>query len=236
MATSCYLVSVFSVSFLLLMVFLVHISFVCLWMSKRQEKGFSNKKTLAFQKANGPKSITKSGLHAFLYSIIWCGSNFVGKMPFHFVRCLLYKNIFKMKIGDRSSIYHGCEIINPWGVSVGVGSVIGIENKIDGRGRVFIGDNVNLSHQVNIWTMQHDPNSEFFAPVIGSVQIGDYVWIGNRVTILPGVKLGRGAVVASGAVVTKNVEEYAIYGGVPAKKIGIRNSDLNYKIKIMPIL
>lgn len=51
------------------------------------------------------------------------------------------------------------------------------------------------------------------------VEIGDDVWIGNRVIILPGVKIGKGCILASGSVITKDVEPYSVMGGVPAKLI-----------------
>ena len=59
--------------------------------------------------------------------------------------------------------------------------------------------------------------------------IDDYVWIGIGVIVLQGVHIGKGAVVCAGAVVTKDVGEYEIVAGVPAKKIGERNKDLDYK-------
>jgi len=55
--------------------------------------------------------------------------------------------------------------------------------------------------------------------ILAPVEIGDYVFIGPRVTIMPNVKIGKGAVVAGGAVVTKDVEDFTIVGGVPAKLI-----------------
>jgi len=64
------------------------------------------------------------------------------------------------------------------------------------------------------------------APVI----IEDYAWVSSRTTLLPGVTIGKGAVVAAGAVVTKSVEPYTVVGGVPAKKIGERSKELNYKL------
>jgi acetyltransferase-like isoleucine patch superfamily enzyme len=62
------------------------------------------------------------------------------------------------------------------------------------------------------------------SPVI----IDDYVWVGINATVLQGVRIGEGAVVAAGAVVTKNVEPYTIVGGIPAKQIGVRTKNLDY--------
>lgn len=60
------------------------------------------------------------------------------------------------------------------------------------------------------------------------VKIHGRVWISCRTIILPGVTIGEGAVIAAGAVVTKDVELYSIYGGIPAVKIGERNRNLIY--------
>ncbi len=64
-------------------------------------------------------------------------------------------------------------------------------------------------------------------PIIPSTIIENDVWIGYRVTVMAGVKIGRGAVIASGSVVTKNVEPYAVVAGVPAKKISARFDDID---------
>lgn len=53
-------------------------------------------------------------------------------------------------------------------------------------------------------------------------EIGEYAWVCSRSIILPGIKIGRGAIIASGAIVTKDVPDYAIVGGVPAKILGHR--------------
>jgi len=66
------------------------------------------------------------------------------------------------------------------------------------------------------------------------VVVGDYVWIGARATILPGVTIGRGAVVAAGALVSRDVPPYAVVGGVPAKVIGERARDLRYTLNFRP--
>ena len=70
----------------------------------------------------------------------------------------------------------------------------------------------------------------FMASKGGLVVIIDRAWISCRVVILPGVTVGEGAVVAAGAVVTKNVPPYTIVAGVPAKEVGKRTKDLRYKL------
>ncbi|MHB8134986.1 MAG: acyltransferase [Anaerolineaceae bacterium] len=81
-----------------------------------------------------------------------------------------------------------------------------------------------------IWTLQHDPQSPNFESIGGPVIIEDYAWVSSRVTILPNVRIGKGAVVAANALVTKDVPPYTIVGGVPAKVIGERTKDLKYHL------
>ena len=88
------------------------------------------------------------------------------------------------------------------------------------QGGIVIGDGTLIGHNVVIATINHDldPRKErknHYAPVV----IGSHVWIGSNATILPGVTVGEWAVVAAGAVVTKDVEPYTVVGGVPAKFI-----------------
>jgi len=133
-----------------------------------------------------------------------------------------------MKIKKNVVIYYGFEIRKPWAIEINDNSVIGYKCVLDGRNGIYIGKNVNISSEVMIWTMQHDYNEEGFGPVGGKVSIGDYAWLSTRCIILPGVTVGEGAVVAAGAVVTKDVEPYTVVGGVPAKKIGDRTRRLSY--------
>lgn len=82
-----------------------------------------------------------------------------------------------------------------------------------------------------IWTSQHDIHSENMATIEEKVEIGDYVFIGPRSIIMPGVKIGKGAIVAGGSVVTKDVATMKIVAGVPAKEIGERRTkNLDYKL------
>lgn len=151
-------------------------------------------------------------------------------IPFHSIRNFCYR-ICGVKIGKNSFIHMGARFYFPAGVEIGQGSIIGDHAFLDGRAPLIIGNNVDIASQVLIYNSQHDIHSEGFAPTDGAVEINDYAFIGPRAIILPGVKIGRGAVVAAGAVVTSNVKEYEIVGGVPAKPIGERkNKNLHYKL------
>ena len=77
-------------------------------------------------------------------------------------------------------------------------------------------------------------NDPFFRDCPAPIEIDDYAWIGSRATVLPGVKIGKGAVVAAGAVVTKDVTPYLVVGGVPARPLGTRSTDLRYEIRFRP--
>lgn len=88
------------------------------------------------------------------------------------------------------------------------------------QGGIVIGDGALIGHNVVLATINHDldpvkEHKNHYAPI----HIGNHVWIGSNVTILPGVTLGEWAVVAAGAVVSKDVEPYTVVGGVPAKVI-----------------
>lgn len=82
--------------------------------------------------------------------------------------------------------------------------------------------------------MEHDVNDDYHIDIGADVIIEDYVWTASKVTILPGVRIGRGAVVASCALVNKDLPPMAIVGAVPAKIIGERKSGLKYKFNYKP--
>ena len=83
-------------------------------------------------------------------------------------------------------------------------------------------------------TSNHLKDDPYFGVEDKPITIEDYAWVGSRATVLPGVTIGRGAVVAAGAVVTKDVPAYAVVGGVPAKVIGERAKDLRYNLSFQP--
>ena len=154
----------------------------------------------------------------------------IGYFPSHIVRRFFYK-ISGMKIGTSSTIHTGARFYKPSNISIGKGTIIGEQVVLDGRDKLVIGNNVDIATGVMIYNAQHNIEDPNFLAQSAPVKIDDYVFIGPRSIILPGVIIGKGAVVAAGSVVTKNVSEFEVVGGVPAKLIKTRNiKDLHYKL------
>ena len=149
-------------------------------------------------------------------------------IPFWSIRRLYLKSI-GTSIGNKSLIMRHNTIISPRGLTIGNNSHINQGCIIDARGKIAIGSSVSISHRVSIMTGGHDYQSRNFLGKYKSVFIDDYVWIGVGASILQGVHIGKGAVICAGAVVSKDVAPYSVVGGIPAKKIGERRHDLDYK-------
>mgnify|MGYP003588811200 FL=1 len=155
---------------------------------------------------------------------------FIGFIPLHFVRKFFYL-ISGINMPWDSTIHIGANFFKPANISIGHDTIIGDHCFLDGRAPLKIGNHVGIASQVLIYNDEHDINSDNYGNSFGPVEIGDYVFIGPRAIILPGVKIGKGAVVAAGAIVTKDIPEFEIWAGIPAKKINDRKIDKpNYKL------
>ena len=111
------------------------------------------------------------------------------------------------------------------GISIGKGSGLGVNCLV--HGPLEIGEKVMMGPDVVILTHTHNIDRTDIpmgdqGSRVAKVTIGNDVWIGMRSIIMPGVKIGNGAVIGAGAIVTKDVPDYAIVGGVPAKIIKYR--------------
>jgi len=133
-----------------------------------------------------------------------------------------------LKIGKGSFIMRQVYIMSANKLQIGQYSHVNRGCLLDARGGLTMGDNVSVSHNVQLLSGGHDAQSSNFIGQFRPIKIEDYAWLGAGCIILQGVHIGKGAVVAAGAVVTHDVEDYAIVGGIPARKIGNRNHELNY--------
>ncbi|WP_309304071.1 DapH/DapD/GlmU-related protein [Arthrobacter sp. CJ23] len=130
---------------------------------------------------------------------------------------------------DRNASLLGSAVIRSVGegISIGNGASVGAFNVIHGGGGVTIGRDALLGPFVAIYSENHqfeDPKTpiRLQGHIRKPVEIGHDVWIGAHAVVLAGVSIGDGAIVAAGAVVTKDVPARTIVGGVPAKVIGVR--------------
>lgn len=157
----------------------------------------------------------------------------VSYIPSHHIRDWIYKNIYLVKMAPNSIIYFGAEIRGSYNLKIGKGAIIGDKAVLDARvGGIEIGENVQLGSFVKLWTDSHDMNDPYFRGTPGKrgpIKIGNRAWLGPNVTVIHSVTIGEGAVIAAGSVVTKDVEPYAVMGGIPARKFGERSHDLRYE-------
>jgi len=147
------------------------------------------------------------------------------KLPITLFENVFIRNKNKIKFGKNITIYHNC-FISPVELTVGDNCNLGVNNFICGK--VKIGNNVSIGPNVNIPGANHNIKTRESIRTSGNEMKGtiikDEVWIGGNSSVLDGVTIDKGAVIGAGSVVTKNIPEYAIVAGVPAKIIGFRKN------------
>jgi len=141
---------------------------------------------------------------------------------------LLLARLFLCSCG-KLRVYEGVTFWYPYRIKIGNDVTLNEWVYLSGFGGLTIGNHVRIGHRVSIVTSNHmhlDIDTPTFRQglVASPVVVEDNVWIGCNATILKGVQIGRGAIIAAGAVVTKNVTPFAIVGGVPARVISSRAS------------
>ena len=134
-----------------------------------------------------------------------------------------------VSISDYAVIKEGsriCACNENASITIGRNTTIGFHTFIFASESITIGDDCLIAPFVYLVDSDHGiAKNQLINEQTNStsaIEIGDDVWVGTGAKILKGVKIGNGAVIAAGSVLSKNVEPYEIYGGVPAKKIGDR--------------
>lgn len=168
----------------------------------------------------------------FYLLIYYCFATYLPMQPipgyklFYRIRYFLVKRIL-LKCGDKVIVKNKCYFGNGSKLSVGNYSQLGQNLRVSGP--VTIGDYVMMGPDIVIMAVTHDI-SDLSKPMLDPtnpsiekpVVIGNNVWIGTRVIIMPGVEIGSNSIIGSGAVVTKSFPENSIIAGVPAKFIKVR--------------
>lgn len=180
--------------------------------------------------ANRPTTISPldfviHGVYFFIYGFLKYLPSPVGD----WLRYLATKPFIKSMGTVR--LYEGVTLWYPYRISLGDNVTLNEWVYISGFGSCSIGNGVRIGHRTSIISADHifaDPETPIYKQslVAAPVVIEDDCWIGCNVTILKGVRIGRGAVVAAGAVVVKDVAPLTIVGGVPARPIGVRGNSV----------
>lgn len=177
-------------------------------------------------------SISKafSSVYVVLYKVAFV----VAKMRTYFVTMNM------RTVGEGVVIERGSLFAHPYNVEIGNNVYINFNAKIlnTHHSHLYIGNDVIIGPELqcifsNINHTNTDVPLRKAKRTYQSIIIEDDVWIGTRVTILPGVTIGKGSVVGAGAVVTKDIPPYTIVGGVPARMIKNRREQAKIKAEII---
>lgn len=156
-------------------------------------------------------------------------NTFFCRIPSYWTRRFILRHLYQMTLSNNTNIHSRVTLFNPWRIVAGNGSNVQMMSFLDGRGGITIGSNTDITIGVKIFSEDHNPQSSGYETRPRPVMIGNDVFIGSFAIILPGISVGDGAVIGAGSVVTKNVEEYSIVAGNPARRIGMRTRSLDYR-------
>ena len=190
-----------------------------------------------------PHEWAGGGVKAVLVAAVaYLTNGLIARIPSYTLRHLWYRRVLGVRIGRGSALAMGqffwffsLSQVRRDGFVIGPDSLINRGCVLDARGPLRIGAHVSISPNVVILTTQHSIDDPAFLTTTRPVRIGDYAWIGMRAMIMPGVTIGEGAVVAAGAIVTRDVPPYTVVGGSPARPIGKRNGPMRYRIHFRPL-
>ena len=173
---------------------------------------------------------------------LYVTNELVANVPSATLRHSWYRRVLGIEMAEGAKVFmhvtmsvRGRPKADRGGISIGRNSLINQHCWIDGRGGLRIGANVNISRGVWFLGGDHNIDDPAFTTRFAPTEVGDRAFLGCRAQILAGVKIGEGAVVAAGALVTKDVPAYAVVAGVPARVVRTRRRDLHYELTYSPM-
>lgn len=165
--------------------------------------------------------ISKAGRS--LWGIVYFCFFFPSFRTMHSWRAFLLR-CFGAQLGKHCRIYRRAKIWAPWNLHCDDVVFIADDAEIYNHALVTIGSHAVISQQAYICTGTHDINDSAFPLIAKPITIGARAWICARATVMPGTDVGVGAVLALGSVATHTLLPWTVYAGVPAKPIGVRQS------------
>jgi len=164
----------------------------------------------------------KNKIRRFIWQIVWLVLCRFSPTIFHSWRTTILK-LFGAKIGNKNFIYPNIKIWAPWLLETEDVVTIGPGVEIYNPGGVFLGDHSILSQDSFLCGATHDYNSIDYTYIAKKIIVKRYSWISARAIVLPGVTCGEGSVLGAGSVAARDLDEWTIYSGNPARIIKERN-------------
>jgi len=138
--------------------------------------------------------------------------------PMHAWRSFLLR-AFGATMGKSCHIYPGAKIWAPWNLICGYQATIADGVTVYNPKTVTLGTHAIISQDAYLCGATHDYENPNFPLISSEISIGAFAWVCARATVQPGVSMGEGAVLALGAVATRDLEAWSVYAGIPARKI-----------------
>lgn len=164
-------------------------------------------------------TITRKVIDYLRFMHMGFGNHIVAHIPSYFIRRVLYKYVMFVKMGKHSHIQMGVRMYSPHKIKIGDNCSIGNNSLLDARRHIEIGNNVDIAGYVKILTLGHNLDSLTYETIGDKVIIEDHASVFTGASILPGLIIKEGSVVALDAVLSKSTEAWSIYAGNPAKLI-----------------
>ena len=161
---------------------------------------------------------TRNKIKRLIWAISWLFLCRYTPAPLHAWRIMILK-AFGAKIGKSNFIYPNCKIWAPWLLETEDVATIGPNVEIYNPGGFFLGHHAILSQDSYLCGATHNYNSIGFTYIKRAIRIDAYAWICAKAIVLPGVRCHEGSVLAAGAITSKDLQPWSVYGGNPAVKI-----------------
>lgn len=166
----------------------------------------------------------------FIYAIIALFNWFMRWAPGFAIRRGLLRG-FDVCVASSSYVHRGLRLSAKGRLSIGAYTVLNRDCFLDNRMGICIGNSVSIAHGCRIYTLGHDIQTPDFALKGAPVHIEDHAVLFAHVMVMPGVTIGKGAVVYAGAVVSRDVPAFAVVAGNPARVVGARSREAcHYKL------
>ncbi len=165
-----------------------------------------------------------------IFCLLALGNLSLAFWPFWSARWLTL-SLLRARVSRRAIVHQRVRLFAFGRLSIGDGTVVNRGCYLDNRQGISIGCNVSIAHDCRIYTLGHDMEDELFGTKGAPVAIDDHAVVFAGAMIMPGVHIGRGAVVLPGSVVTRSVEPKAVVGGNPARVVGARKLDPGYALE-----